>query len=195
MFFIVSDNGYLFETDLKGKVLRKANYKGLDNEGVFADDNFVYAVEEFSRAISVLNINTLEVVKKVFIPYSGGRNAGYEAMTFNKAKDVFVLFTEKNPIYAIELDKDLREVNRIDISTISKDVSAATYYKDHLWILGDEDMTVYKLDPLTYKTLNQWKLPIINPEGMAFDKNGDLVILSDDMQKMYYFKNPENNVQ
>jgi uncharacterized protein YjiK len=192
-FFIVSDNGYLFETDLKGNIIRKADYKGLDNEGVYADENYVYAVEEFSRAIAVLDIKSLKLERRIYIPYNGGRNSGYEAMTFNKTKDKFLLFTEKNPIYLIELDHDFKEYNRIDISHLSRDVSAATYYKDHLWILGDESMILYKLDPVTYEKLSEWKLPIVNPEGMTFDKQGNLVILSDDMQKMYYFKNPENN--
>ncbi|WP_326984384.1 SdiA-regulated domain-containing protein [Chryseobacterium sp. MYb264] len=190
-FFIVSDNGYLFETDLKGNIIRKADYKGLDNEGVYADEHYVYAVEEFSRAIAVLDLKTLKLERRIYIPYSGGRNSGYEAMTFNKAKGKFLLFTEKNPIYLIELDPDFKEYNRIDISELSRDVSAATFYHDHLWILGDESMTLYKLDPNTYEKLAEWKLPIVNPEGMTFDRQGNLVILSDDMQTMYYFKNPE----
>lgn len=190
--FIVSDNGYLFETDLEGNVLRKADYKGLDCEGVHADEKFVYVVEEFSRKIRVFDIGTLQLQRTVYLEYNGGRNSAYEAITFNVAKNVFVLFTEKNPIYLFELNQDLQIINEYDLSKISRDISAATYYQDHLWLLGDEEMTVYKLNPKTYQVLDSWKLPVVNPEGLTFDANGNLLILSDDMQMLYYFKNPEN---
>jgi hypothetical protein len=32
---------------------------------------------------------------------------------------------------------------------------------------------------------------VINPEGLAFDKDGNLLITCDDMQRIYYFNNPE----
>ncbi len=191
-FFIVSDNGYLFETDLEGTVIRKADLKGLDYEGVYADENYVYVVDEFSRTITVLDINTLEIKKTVPIPYSGGRNAAYEAITFNKTTNKFLLFTEKNPIYLFELNENFQKENEIDLSKISRDISAASYHNNHLWLLGDEDMMVYKLDPKTYKVVNCWKVPIVNPEGLTFDQKGNMLILSDDMQLLYYFKNPEN---
>lgn len=190
--FIVSDNGFLYETDLEGKIIRKADYKGLDCEGVYADEKNVYVAEEFSRKIRVFDIETLTNHKTVYLEYNGGRNSGYEAVTFNKAKNRFVLLTEKNPIYLFELDENLQKVNEFNLSKISRDISAATYHNDHLWLLGDEDMTVYKLNPKTYEVLSSWKIPVVNPEGLTFDQNGNMLILSDDMQLLYYFKNPEN---
>lgn len=190
--FIVSDNGFLFETDLEGKIIRKADYKGLDCEGVHADEKYVYVAEEFSRKIRVFDIENLLIQKTVYLEYNGGRNSAYEAITFNKAKNVLLLFTEKNPIYLYELNQDLQKINEYDLSKISRDISAATYYNDHIWLLGDEDMTVYKLDPKTYQVLSSWKIPVVNPEGLAFDEKGNMLILSDDMQLLYYFKNPEN---
>ena len=32
--FMVSDDGFLFETDLEGKILRKSNLKGIDFEAI-----------------------------------------------------------------------------------------------------------------------------------------------------------------
>lgn len=191
-FFIVSDNGFLYETDLEGNTIREAAYKGLDCEGVYAEGKFVYVVEEFSRKIKVFDIENLELQRTVSLEYNGGRNAAYEAFTFNPVKNMFLLFVEKNPIYMFELNQDLQIINEYDLSKVSRDISAATFYKDHLWLLGDEDMTVYKLNPKTYQVLNSWKIPVVNPEGITFDANGNLLIISDDMQMLYYFKNPEN---
>ncbi|MGK4567529.1 SdiA-regulated domain-containing protein [Flavobacterium sp. 3HN19-14] len=189
--FIVSDNGFLFETDTEGKIIRKADYAGLDNEAVYVDEKYVYAVEEVTRKIKIFDVNTLKLERTVNLPYSGGRNKGYEALTFNKAKNKFVILTEKDPVYLFELDADLKVVNEINMSKIARDISAATYYNNALWLLSDEDMTVFKLDPNTYEVLAKWKVPIINPEGIAFDKSGNLLIQSDDMKRLYFFKNPE----
>ena len=189
--FIVSDNGSLFETDTEGKIIRKADYTGLDDEAVYVDEKYVYAVEEVTRKIKIFDINTLKLERTVNLPYSGGRNKGYEAFTFNKAKNKFVILTEKDPVYLFELDNDLKVVNEINMSNMARDISAATYYGNFLWLLSDEDMTVFKLDPNSYEVLGKWSVPIINPEGIAFDKSGNMLIQSDDMKRLYFFKNPE----
>jgi len=190
-FFIVSDNGILFETDLEGTIKRQADYLGLDSEAVYANENYVFVAEEFSRKIKIFDIKNLELQRTVSLPYNGGRNKAYEAMTYNKAKNKFLLLTEKDPIYLFELDADLKITNEINLSSIARDISAATFFNDHVWLLSDEDRTVFKLDPNNYKVLSKWILPIINPEGLAFDLEGNMIILSDDMELMYYFKNPE----
>src|SRR5580698_8702750 len=40
--FIVSDHGKLFECELDGKIIRKADKEGMDFEGVEVKDSFVY---------------------------------------------------------------------------------------------------------------------------------------------------------
>jgi uncharacterized protein YjiK len=189
-YFMVSDNGFLFEVDENGKIIRKADFEGFDCEGVHADENFVYVVEEMVRKIRVFDLNTLELVRTVHLPYQGGRNKGYEAITFNKAKNKMVILTEKDPIYLFELNEDLSIYNEILLDGIARDISAATYHEDHLWLLSDEDRTVFKLNPNNYKVLGAWKFPIINPEGLVFNKKGQMVIVSDDMEKFFIFETP-----
>ena len=191
--FIVSDDGYLFETDLKGKVLRKAEtYKGVDDEAVYADENYVYAVEEFSRTIKLFDLETLTLQRTYEMPYHGGRNKSYEAFTFNKARNRFLLITEKDPTYLFELDKSFEKINTIDISHIARDISAATVYNGYVWLLSDEDRSIYKLNAETYEVLSQWEIPVLNPEGLTFDTNDNIIVISDAMRKIYYFNNPEN---
>ena len=190
-FFIVSDNGILFETDKDCKVVRKQAQEGTDFEAVYADENFVYAVDESNRTIYKYDITSLKLIKSYSIPYEGARNKGYESFDFNKTTNSYSLITESNPILLFELDKDFKVTNQTDLSKIASDISSARFYNGYLWLLSDEDMMLLKLNPTTYEVISKWSLPVINPEGLAFDKEGNILISCDDMQRVYYFKNPE----
>jgi uncharacterized protein YjiK len=189
-FFVVSDDGYLFEMNLDKQVIRKADFEGFDCEAVYVDSKFVYVIEEFSRKIRIFDISTLQLQRTIYLPYGGGRNKGYEAFTFNQAKQRFVLITEKDPIYLLELDADFNIVNEYQMDFLAADISSATWFDDHLWLLSDEDMMVLRLDPVTYEVLNRWKIPVINPEGIVFPDANTMWILSDDMEKIFVFRNP-----
>ena len=190
-FFIVSDAGGLFETDKDCKVLRKKPQDGADFEAVSSDGTFVYAVDESNRTIYKYDIQTLQLIKKFVIPYNGARNKGYESFDFDKARNRYILITESNPAILFELDTDFKVTNQTDISAIAKDISSARFHDGFLWLLSDEDMMLIKLNPTTYEVLQKWSLPVINPEGLAFDKEGNILISCDDMQRVYYFNNPE----
>ena len=190
-FFLVSDDGILFETDQDGKIISSVTENDADFEAVYSDETNVYAVNERHRKVEVFNRISLQKIKTITVPFGGGRNQGYEALTFNKSKNSFILIVEKDPVTLFELDANFIITNQIDLSKIARDIAAATYYDNFLWLLSDEDRTVFKLNPNTYEVLVKWELPVINPEGLAFDKNGTLLITCDDMQRIYYFNNPE----
>jgi len=191
-YFIVSDGGSLYETDLQGNITRKAEgYVGLDCEGVYADKNFVYVAEEFSRKVKIFDITTLKLVRTVLVSYNGGRNKAYEGISYNEAKNKFILVTEKSPIYLFELDNDFRVTNEINLTGIARDISAVTYYNNSLWLLSDESMVVFRLNPNDYTVTGSWQIPVLNPEGLTFDNEGNMIVQSDDMQKIYTFANPE----
>ncbi|MCX6172076.1 MAG: SdiA-regulated domain-containing protein [Flavobacterium sp.] len=190
-FFIVSDTGILYETDKDCAILKKQKQQGTDFEAVASDGSFVYAVDESNRTIYKYDIKTFKLIKSIVIPYDGARNKGYEAFDFNKITNKYALLTESNPVLLFELDTDFKITNQTDLSSIASDISSARFYDGFLWLLSDEDMMLLKLNPLTYEVIKKWYLPVINPEGLAFDKEGNIVISCDDMQRVYYFNNPE----
>jgi uncharacterized protein YjiK len=190
--FIASDQGFLYETDLVGNVIRQADYDIIDCEGIFVDDKYVYVAEETTRKIKLFDIKTLKLERTVYLPYSGARNKGYEGLTFNKTRNRFAIVTEKDPIYIFELDLDLRVVNEINVSQMARDISSISYHDNFIWMLSDEDRTVFKVNPNTYEVIAKWIVPIPNPEGLAFDADGNMLIQSDDLNALYFFKTPQN---
>lgn len=185
-FYVVSDNGYLAQIDKSGKLLRKADVKGIDFEGIYVNDTAIFLMDETPRKVYQLDLKTLEVKRTYLIPYTGGRNKGFESLTWNNTKGVFVTFTEKDPIWIYELDKDFRVVNQLEFNKKVRDVSSIRWHGGFMWILSDEDRTLHKCDPKTYAVLESWLLPVINPEGFVF-ADGKLYVFSDDMERMYIF--------
>ncbi|UMY65506.1 MULTISPECIES: SdiA-regulated domain-containing protein [unclassified Flavobacterium] len=189
VYYIVSDQGFLFETQADGTIIRKADYRGMDDEAVFADDRFVYVVEESLRKLRLFDRATLTLQRTVTLPYAGGRNKGYESLTYNPTTQKFLLITEKDPTVVFEVDRDFKVTNETTLK-LARDISAATFHDGFVWVLSDEDRTVFKLDPVTYRPLAQWVLPVLNPEGLTFSTDNTLRILSDDRRRLYVFDLP-----
>lgn len=191
-FFVVSDEGFLFEINRNGTVLRKIDQNEADFEAVYVTNKTVYAIDESTRTIYQYDLSTLKNTSSTIIPYDGKRNKGFESFEFDKTKNEFLLITEQKPTLLFELTTDLKIVKQTDLSEIAKDISSARFYNNFLWLLSDEDQMLLKINPISYQVINRWKLPVHNPEGLAFDKDGTIMITSDDKQKIYYFNNPEN---
>jgi len=185
-FYIVSDQGFLYETDTLGRITRKALHTGTDFEGVFADNEFIYVTDERTRRILVYDAATFDFIKQFEVSYNGASNEAYEGITFNTKKNCYVLAIEKNPVSVVELSTDFRKLGEFRINHIS-DISSICYHENFLYILSDEDQEITKLDPSDYTTISKWKIPVTNPEGMCFDDMGNVIILSDKDQKIYRF--------
>jgi len=194
--YIVSDDGILVETDLQGNVLRKTTIELTDAEGVYADATHIYVADESPRLISLFDVKTFEYVKSVYIPYGGGRNKGFESLTFDESKKVFYLITEKDPTWIMVLDEKLNVISQFSLHE-KGDVSAATFYKGKLWLLNDERREILVMNVDNKQIDKRYQINVMNPEGIAFLPDGQMIIVSDDRQLMYFFPNPENlsNVQ
>lgn len=189
-YYVVSDDqAAVYQLDLEGRVLRQSKTLGIDLEAVCARPDFLYVVDETPRKIYQLNYNNLEVNRTFNVPYSGGRNKGYEAIAYNETKKCFVLITEKDPVIIFELDLDFRQINEMYWKN-ARDISSATYYNGFMWLLSDEDMTVFKCDPKSYEIIQQWRINVHNPEGIVFNGK-QMLIIADDLERMYFFNNPE----
>jgi uncharacterized protein YjiK len=188
-YFVASDNGVFVEIDKDGKVLRSEKL-GMDIEDVCAVGTDLYVIDESARLVYVLDEQTWKQKGMHHINYNGARNKGFEAITYLPEKKHFIVITEKNPILVMETDENFNVLNEIELKGIS-DMSSATYYDNKLWFLSDEDHTIFKVNPDDFSIEQKWNIPIYNPEGICFDTDGTMRIISDDMRRLYIFQNPD----
>ncbi len=185
-YFVVSDNGYLFEVGNDGKVLRKAEFEGTDFEACFLHGDSLAVVDERTREIHFFNPETLKRFGSREVAYPGGRNKGFESICFNNSLGTWQLFTEKDPTWSFLMDSYWMVQKKDKIKKIA-DLSSATWFEGKLWLLSDEDHSVYRCDARTLEIEKIWKIPVINPEGICFNGQGELLVVSDDMGVLFNF--------
>ena len=184
--FMVSDDGFLFETDLEGKILRKSNLKGIDFEAICLVKDLLYISDESARKIYAVNPVDLNLVKTFNLNYAAGRNRGFEAIAFNENQNVFYLISEKEPTLIRIYNEQFQQLSEITFD-VTTDISSAYFYQNNLWLLSDEEHLIMQLDE-NFKVQKTLDVKILNPEGFFFNKQGDLTVISDDMAKLYQFE-------
>ena len=187
-YYIVSNRGSIAETDSNGKVVRHTKWDGSDYEAICTKDNMIYAVDESMRRIDVMNESDFKLKKSVYLNYAGARNKGIEGLIYLPDQKKFIAVIEK-PAMIIEMNEQLQVTSQ----TLMKqffELSSITYHDHFLWLLGDENHEVMKVNPDDYSIVQRWNLPVVNPEGICFDANNNLLIVSDDMATLFKFRIP-----
>jgi uncharacterized protein YjiK len=185
-FLVLANKAFMYEVDATGKVLRELNYKGYDLEAACIAEGKLYVVDESYRTVTVFDQN-YKVIATHQINFSGSRNLSFESLTYNPETKMFYAATEKKPAQLFEFDQNFNMLNQYSIKGI-KEVSALNWHNGQLYILSDEQHTIFKADVSNRTIIQQWEIPVINPEGLAFDENDNLLIVSDDMNKLFTFR-------
>ncbi len=184
--YIVSDNGNLYECDTLGNILREAPSEGWDYEAVEVRDSSVYVSDESARKIIRHSKKDLSIKNVYHVRWHAGRNEGVESLTYNETKKCFVMIAEKGPTTIIEVNADFVSVYEQRFS-YARDISSARWYNGYMYLLSDEDHCIFQCDPITYKPIRIFNIDVLNPEGICFDGNGNVIISADDLQRLYYF--------
>jgi uncharacterized protein YjiK len=185
-FYVVGNRGNIAIIDSNGNVLRISKQDGGDYEGCCVKDHQLYVFDESLRKITVMDEGTMKIRKNMTVPYAGGRNKGFEGLTYIPSQKKFISVIEK-PATIYELNEQLQVINEFRMKGIWE-LSAVTYHDNFLWLLCDEAHMVVKVNPENYDIVDQWDIPVVNPEGIAFDAGGNLLIVSDDLGKLFKFK-------
>lgn len=188
--YILADKAYVYKADMQGKKIQKIDVKGYDIEGATLVGDKLYISDENLRQVLCYNLSTQTLEKTHQLHYGGGANLGFESIVHLPLSNTFLLASEKSPCVFHEYSETFQLLNQFQIKGI-REVSALCWYQNNLYVLSDEEATVYKVDLQKHTIINAWQVPIINPEGLCFNKQGEMMIISDDMGKLFVFSNPE----
>ena len=183
--FIVSDHGLLFECDMEGKIIKAAEEKGMDFEGIEIKDGYIYVSDETPRKIYKYRKSDLGLEKTFKVSWAGAMNRAFESITYNKTKNCFVLVSQE-PAVIVEYDTAFKELNRYPFR-ISRDISGARWHNGFMYLLSNKDRTIFKCDAMNYEVKEDYLTNVLNPEGLDFDKDDQVYITSDDLQRIYFF--------
>ena len=186
--YIVGDDGWLYECNAQGHILRTAPAPGVDYEGVELRGDTIYVADERGRQICCYKKTDLSLLGSVPLPYGGPPNKAFEGIAWNEAKHCFAVVIEKEPTLIWELDSNLHPIKEYPFPMAS-DLSGVRWHNGYMYLLSDEDACVLKCDPNDYTILEKIKINVINPEGICFVDDSTLLICSDDMQELYTFHN------
>jgi|694.fasta_scaffold103835_2 uncharacterized protein YjiK len=191
-YYVLADKAFLYEFDLNGKLIKKLSFSGYDVEGACLIEDRLYISEESLRQIQLFNIKKNQLEKTIQLHYGGARNLGFESIVYLPDTKHFLVASEKAPCNIFEYSEDFQLLNQFKLKGI-REISSMTYHDNKLYILSDEDAIVFKVNPANYSILAGWQFPIINPEGICFNKKNEMVVISDDMGKIFVFSNPNAN--
>ena len=184
--WVLGDKAFLYQMDETGKV-KPTGLSDFDLEGIASDGKYLYISEETYQRILIWDPKQNKLKGEVPFRHGGGRNEGVESLIYLPSQEQFILATEKDPNIFFLTDKSFSVQEQFTIKGISE-VSGMTYYQDKWYILSDEASTLFLVNLETRSIDNSWVLPVINPEGVAFDTLGQAWICADDMKKIFIFK-------
>lgn len=185
--FMVSDRDGIYETDLKGNIKHSYLSDNYDLEAIcLANSKTLIAADESSNDLLFISTSPLSLKETKSTKIASKSNSGIEAIC-RIDDEHWMIFQEKKPCKAFVVNKEASVLSVHTIEGIS-DISGASYYQGYLWLLSDEDASIYKVS-LDFKTIKKvFSLPFSSAEGIAISSQGDLYVVSDSTEMLYIFQ-------
>lgn len=181
---IVSDNtNQVYETDLKGDIIRELPYVGNDLEGVTynPDEDLIAVAEERKREVVFLDYETGNEIARHHIDVDiGSENSGLEGISYNINNRAYYLVNESLPGEQIVWNPQFDIITSIalnfadDYSAVFVDTKNAL-----LWIVSDQSKAIYQTD-YNANVLKEYPLERTKFEGITIDVDNSLLYLVND---------------
>jgi uncharacterized protein YjiK len=186
--YAVSDqHSKIYRVKPSGDADEHLNVQGSDLEAIgFDGERGAFLIADESKAKIWRLDDDGERLESIELDNADDGNSGIEGIVIGGEGHLYAV-KEKDPARVYELDGDgaLLASEKIEFAN---DLSAITYNPDddHLYVLSDEDHTLYRLDK-HWNANRAWKLPLEHPEGVAFDGK-TIYIVTDNDHRIYTFE-------
>lgn len=185
-FFIVSDQGMLYEVSISGSLIKEFAYTGNDFEGVTIDPatSSIYLCEEGTGNLLKLDLNGNKLGSFNILNQAG--NNGIEGLTYNRNLNEFYLLKEKNEGLLIKYSTE-SNIKKEIVLNFAYDYSGIFYNEmtGNLWIVSDESKTITQCD-LDGNKIKSISIPISGMEGIVVNEDEtEAYVVSDPNKKLY----------
>ena len=197
-FFVVSDEGMLYELSLKGDILRSKQIGSYDFEGITIDetnDLLILLIEGIDN-ILILDKRTFKINKQISIKrkykqktiLKKNKKRGLEGIVLIKNKlylsnQSYKPYPSSNSSVIVIVDYNLNK-NKLKIKNIINhgmiDIAGLTFHNNFLYMISDTKNLLIKYDfkNKTIKIIKKLNKKYAQ-EGIAFDNNDNLYIADD----------------
>lgn len=182
--YIVSDHGILFRCDSSGTPLQQAQWEGMDYEGVEIVGDNIYVSDETPRKVYKYS-RDMQLLREYQVSWQGALNKAFESIAWNSSKQCFVLVSQE-PVSVVEYDTAFHVLNKYQFHG-ARNIASARWHNGYMYLLSSKDRCILQCDPQTYEVKQKYIIDVLNPEGLAFDASGNVVITSDALQRLYFF--------
>ncbi len=190
-FYTVSDGvgGAIYQISIDGQIVNTYSVNGNDMEGITFSDNYdtLYVAEEGSRQIIKYSTTGIKI-SPINVSGTNSYNNGLEGIAV-KGNSFFVV-NEKSPAAFIELNLQGEKLYEVNIS-YALDLSDICYdpVEDIIWLVSHESQSLFKIS-LAGQLIKQWKIPVVQPEGVTIVNGRFVYIVCDKEAKLYVFNKP-----
>lgn len=201
-YYVVGDQGELYQVSKTGQLEKKKKLKNGDFEGITVDPvtQLLYIAVEGDEEILEVNPDNFKIVRKFTVErYFQGKlvldeeDDGIEGLTYNPHTKSFFLTNQQfnndksadaSAVFELEFPQSNKGNQKLriihykkmpitDLSVISYDVNKSVFY-----VVSDINDTLITMDR-DFNILDQTILPGLDQEGLALTPEGDFLIAQD----------------
>lgn len=190
LYAVSEQNGYLYELSLSGFLLNSVNLNATRPKGIsfLSRDTLIIAEEGTGKLVKYtssgvrLNAFSLNV--------STQNGYGLNGVSYSKIRDEYFAVTRQRPSLWLQISNSGAEIKRLEVN-FSSDLTDIYYDSAEgvSWLLSSASHLLFKLDN-NGNVIKSWGLPVTYPEGITFDNQNRMYIVSNYDAKLYVFEKP-----
>lgn len=190
LYAVSEQNGYLYELTLSGFLLNSVNLNATRPKGISFLSRDTLIIAEEGTAKLVKYTTSASRLTEFSLNVSTQSGYGLNGVSYSKGRDEYFAVTRQQPSLWLQVSNSGTEVKRLEVS-FSSDLTDIYYdsVEGVSWVVSSSSHLLFKLDN-NGNVIKSWALPVSYPEGITFDNQNRMYIVSNYDAKLYVFEKP-----
>ncbi|MGB9696819.1 MAG: SdiA-regulated domain-containing protein [Ignavibacteria bacterium] len=190
LYAVSEQNGYLYELTLSGFLLNSVNLNATRPKGIsfLSRDTLIIAEEGTGKLVKYTTSGTRLNAFSVNVSTQNGY--GLNGVSYSKSQDEYFAVTRQHPSLLLQFSNSGTEIKRLEVN-FSSDLTDIYYdsLEEVSWVVSSSSHLLFKIDD-NGNVIKSWGLPVSYPEGITFDNQNKMYIISNYDAKLYVFQKP-----